>query len=308
MEHRKSNSEKIQEQSHQRSVHQNCSQYDTDSDILEMCGGQLSSTRITNEIKDNYKSYDKKQHQRPTMTSATTTTTTTSATTTTHNFSSEVLIRSCPLPKSMISHKGRSHHTLTITASIIEPLSSYLKKNKKHIEYQVIEKLIDDIGRQLQKLEREDMGVSSFNIDDITVFHNNDHDHDHDHDIHFAITNDDKIHEINEEHQLVIDTPYANEYTASPTNTTKNKAFHSPEFKEFISQKKVPYHIHFKSGYYSFGLLCLYCYVSRATTTAATTTTTDLDKILAPILHTKIYWFLKQVLQENPTSRRYICV
>jgi len=129
MEHRKSNSEKIQEQSHQRSVHQNCSQYDTDSDILEMCGGQLSSTRITNEIKDNYKSYDKKQHQRPTMTSATTTTTTTSATTTTHNFSSEVLIRSCPLPKSMISHKGRSHHTLTITASIIEPLCT--KKEQK---------------------------------------------------------------------------------------------------------------------------------------------------------------------------------
>jgi hypothetical protein len=270
-----------------------------------MRGGQLSSTRITNEIKDNeikdnYKSYDKKQHRRPKMTTATTSATT-SATTTTHNFSSEVLIRSCPLPKSMISHKGRSHHTLTITASIIEPLSSYLKKNKKHIEYQVIEKLIDDIGRQLQKLERENMGVSSFNIDDITVFYNNDHDHD----IHFAITNDDKIHEINEEHQLVIDTPYANEYTASPTNTTKNKAFHSPEFKEFISQKKVPYHIHFKSGYYSFGLLCVYCYVSRATTT---TTTTDLDKILAPILHTKIYWFLKQVLHENPTSRRYICV
>ena len=203
----------------------------------------------------------------------------------------------------MSSHKGNSDSSLTVKADKIEPLSSYLKRHKKHIEYQVIEKLIESVGRQLQYLERENMGIASFNIDDITVFHADAADATHT--IHFAITNEDKIHDINDDNYLVITAPYPKEYTATPA--TKNKGFHSTEFKDFIAAKTVPYNIHFKSGYYSFGLLCLYCYVSRA---AATTTTTDndLNDILAPIINTKIYWFLKQVLQENPSSRRYICV
>ena len=225
--------------------------------------------------------------------------------TSTYNFSSELLIQSCPLPKSMISHKGKLNNTLTISAEIIEPLSSFLKRNKKHIEYQVIEKLIDSIGRQLQFLERENMGIASFNIDDITVFHTNTTGNDTHNTIHFAITNDDKIHEINEDHKLIIDTPYSKEYTTTPTNNIKNKAFHSPEFKEFIAKKIIPYPIHFKSGYYSFGLLCIYCYVTRTTYTA---TDNEFDEILAPIINTKIYWFLKHVLRKIPTERRYICV
>ena len=202
----------------------------------------------------------------------------------------------------MTSHKGNSDSSLTVTADKIEPLSSYLKRHKKHIEYQVIEQLIDSVGRQLRYLEREDMGIASFNIDDITVFHADAADAAAAAAaIHFAITNEDKIHDINDENYLVITAPYPKEYTS--TATAKNKGFHSPEFKDFIAAKTVPYNIHFKSGYYSFGLLCLYCYVSRATTTE-----NDLNDILAPIINTKIYWFLKQVLQENPSSRRYICV
>jgi hypothetical protein len=224
------------------------------------------------------------------------------STPTTYNFSSEPLIKSCPLPKSMISHKGKSGSSLTVTAEKIEPLSSFLKRHKKHLEYEVIESFIESIGRQLQFLERENMGIASFNIDDITVFHADTTTTTTT--VHFAITNDDKIHEINEDHHLVITAPYPKEYTTTATTTTKNKGFHSPEFKEFISKKTVPYEIHFKSGYYSFGLLCMYCYVSRATTS----TEKDLTDMLAPIINTKIYWFLKQVLQENPTSRRYICV
>jgi hypothetical protein len=225
---------------------------------------------------------------------------------TSYHFSSEPLIRSCPLPESMTSHKGNSNNSLTVTADKIEPLSSYLKRHKKHIEYQVIEKLIESVGRQLQYLERENMGIASFNIDDITVFHTDAADAA----IHFAITNEDKIHDINDENYLVITAPYPKEYTATATATAtaKNKGFHSPEFNEFIKAKTVPYNIHFKSGYYSFGLLCLYCYVSRASSSSAAAAEKDLNDILAPIINTKIYWFLKQVLQENPNARRYICV
>lgn len=222
----------------------------------------------------------------------------------TYHFSSEQLIRSCPLPKSMFSHKSRE--SLTITASKIEPLSLLLKRNKKHLPYSIMEILIESIGRQLHELEMENKGISSFNLDDITVFYATTSASTS---IHFAITNEDKIHDIDEEHQLTISAPYPKEYTttAAATTTTKNIAFHSPEFKEFISKKTIPYTLHFKSGYYSFGLLCMYCYVSRA---ASPPLQKDhaLDQILAPIINTKIYWFLKWVLHENPSERRYICV
>ncbi len=204
----------------------------------------------------------------------------------TYHFSSKALIRSCPLPKFMISYKGQTNNSLTVTAEKIEPLSTFLKRHKKHLEYEVMESFIASIGRQLQYLERENMGVASFNIDDITVFHNSD---DNTTTVHFAMTNEDKIHEINEDNQLVINVPYLKEYTNTATITTKNKGFHSPEFKEFISKKIIPYNIHFKSGYYSFGLLCIYCYLSRTVTTAtATATEKDITDILAPIINTKI--------------------
>lgn len=212
----------------------------------------------------------------------------------TYHFSSEQLIRSCPLPKSMFSHKSRE--SLTITATKIEPLSSLLKRNKKHIPYSIMENLIESIGRQLHELEMDNKGISSFNLGDITVFYDSAS-------IHFAITNEDKIHDIDDEHQLAISAPYQKEYTT----TTKNIAFHSPEFKEFISKKTIPYTIHFKSGYYSFGLLCIYCYVSRAASPPLQKDH-DIEQILAPIINTKIYWFLKWVLHENPSERRYICV
>ena len=229
-----------------------------------------------------------------------------------YHFSSEQLIRSCALPKSMLSHKTANN--LTITASKYEPLSSLLKRNKKHLEYNIMEKMIESIGKQLHNLEVENKGISSFNLDDITVFYgatDTDTDTD-DADVHFAITNEDKIHDIDDEHQLIITAPYQKESTV-----TKNIAFHSPEFKEFVNKKTIPYKLHFKSGYYSFGLLCLYCYVSRNATPAAATATpaaanaanaAATEQLIAPIINTKIYWFLKWVLHEDPTERRYICV
>ena len=272
------------------------------------------------------------------------------------SFSSDVLIKSCPLPKEMIHSINTHTHTLTIEAVQSLSLSEYLKKTTKHIEYRDLEKMIQMIGLQLQHMERVDKGVASFNLDDISVFYtsapkkvntrtredrnsttsNTDDDTDDDTKtdddtdanthtdviIHFAITNDDKVCDFENAQHLKITTPYKSEYThASHTPTAhhhhqKNKAFISPEFKEFISKKTLPYSIHFKSGYYSFGLLCVYCFVSKTalivpvtpvTPVVAPATKADITTTLDPIKNTKIYWFLMRVLHENPTARRYIC-
>jgi hypothetical protein len=221
-----------------------------------------------------------------------------------YHFSSEELIQSCPLPATMFSHKSAA--SLTVTASKIEPLSAFLKHNQKHLEYNQMEQLIEMIGRQLHHLEVEqNKGIAVFHVDDITVFHADDDA------VYFSLTNANKIHDIDDENNIEITTPYRDSDAATTSNlkNLKNIAFYSPEMKEFISKKTIPYKIHFKSSYYSFGLLCLYCYVSRTPIIAsADNTPNEYEKLLAPIINTKIYWFLKQVLQENPTSRRYICV
>jgi hypothetical protein len=262
------------------------------------------------------------------------TSTTTTTTTELHyfSFSSDVLIKSCPLPKEMIHSKNTKTYTLTIESVQKLSLSEYLKKTKKHMEYRDLEKMIHMIGQQLQHMETMDKGIASFNLDDISVFYTHpprvtshksrksdsssddsgsdgSGSDDDDTEIHFAITNDDKVCDFDEDQQhLKITTPYKDEYTSTASTAAHkniNKAFISPEFKEFISKKTLPYSIHFKSGYYSFGLLCVYCFVSK--TAVITPDTAETAAALSPIKNTKIYWFLMRTLLENPSARRYIC-
>ena len=228
--------------------------------------------------------------------------------------SSNALLESCPIPKSYIRSTNSGNNVLIVAADASMKLSEYLKKSKNHMEYHHVEIMIDCIGKQLQILENNDMGIPIFHLDDITVFfmkkqkdtsqrdgrhshpHRNETDDDDDDDdddsssdddddtknknilydnkynIYFAITNDDKIctfttiddHDHDHDHahqQVVINTPLKTEFPAYQ----KNKSFISPELKEFKEQKKIPYNIHFKSGYYSFGLLCIYCMLTKHT-------------------------------------------
>jgi len=268
-------------------------------------------------------------------------------------------------------------------------LSEYLKKSKIHMEYYHAEKMIDCIGKQLQMLENQDMGIPLFNLDDITVFFirrsnihfrgysntgathtgathtgathtdddtddtddtdtdteddtdtddNDDTEHknrnilyDERYDIYFAITNDEKIQPFSESldsasvsasvsaetsnknklkfQELVIQTPMHIE-----TSTyKKNKAFISPEIDAFMKTKKIPYNIHFKSGYYSFGLLCIHCLLTtkqipHSSPTQSLHIQNEIVTVLQTIINTKIYWFLTRVLTLNPSERQYICV
>ena len=231
------------------------------------------------------------------------------------------------------------------------------------MEYHHAEKMIHCIGKQLQILENQDLGIPLFNLDDIMVFFirrstdtdsddddddsDTDSDDDDDHkkqnilyderyDIYFAITNDDKIQPFSSTldestsasasaatpasastsastenklkfQQLVIQAPLHIETSAYK----KNKAFISPEIDAFMKTKKIPYNIHFKSGYYSFGLLCIHCLLTTKQVPLHTSDIhiqNELATVLDTIINTKIYWFLTRVLAINPSERRYICV
>ena len=189
--------------------------------------------------------------------------------------------------------------------------------------------------------------------------------YDTDYEVYFAITNDDKVCEFSSSHhvsedtasasssasasasesdfplhtqtyqELVILSPFKKEYVTQTSTYQKNKAFISPEFETFTNMKELPYHIHFKSGYYSFGLLCIYCLLTRKRinmheikgdiaqkeiqdsiinsdrTTSGGGNKADeisITSALQTIINTKIYWFLIRVLKIDASARRYICV
>jgi hypothetical protein len=183
--------------------------------------------------------------------------------------------------------------------------------------------------------------------------------YDTDYEVYFAITNDDKVCEFSSSvhrddvsqdaasdfpvhtyQELVIVSPFKKEYVTQTSTYQKNKAFISPEFETFTNMKELPYHIHFKSGYYSFGLLCIYCLLTRKRinmheikgeiaqkeiqdniinsdrTTSDRTTSgggnkadeISITSALQTIINTKIYWFLIRVLKRDASARRYICV
>ena len=253
------------------------------------------------------------------------------------------------------------------------------KSNIVHMDYNHVERMIHCIGKQLQLLENKDIGIPVFHLDDFTVFfikkpkvketkYRSDSDstdsdstdstdstddniiHNNHYNIYFAITNDDKLSTfkdaenyddtINKETEnndqfLVINAPLHIDFASYQ----KNKSFISPEFADFKKAKSIPYDIHFKSGYYSFGLLCIYCMLtktvvsfnksdnqtvdidseikdclfdnqdqSKTTSTIENLSKTSFITFLRMIKNTKIYWFLIRALKINPQKRQYICV
>jgi len=189
-----------------------------------------------------------------------------------------------------------------------------------------------------------DSDTDSTDSTDDNIIHNNNYN------VYFAITNDDKLSTFkdaenydntvnaeteNNDQFLVINAPLHIDFASYQ----KNKSFISPEFADFKKAKSIPYDIHFKSGYYSFGLLCIYCMLtktvvsfnksdnqtvdidseikdclfdnqdqSKTTSTIENLSKTSFITFLRMIKNTKIYWFLIRALKINPQKRQYICV
>ena len=74
----------------------------------------------------------------------------------------------------------------------------------------------------------------------------------------------------------------------------KNNLFLSPELKEV---KTIPSSLHFKSSYYSIGMLVSYCINNEGFEKK------DNDEILQVILNTKLYFAIKRSLEIEPTDR-----
>ena len=164
---------------------------------------------------------------------------------------------------------------IRFSATSVETLDQFIAQKAHQISYDNALGLFSDIGNQLETLEKHQLGIPQFNTHDIIVINANT----------FFYVNQEKIFPMNDENNLVFETPIQ-----------KNK-FSSPELKAI---KSLPNSIPFQSGMFSLALLTSFCLTGEDGS--------DHAKILAPIYTTPLYYSLLRCLHKKPTKRFYLMI
>ena len=194
----------------------------------------------------------------------------------------------------------KSKNSLSFEGKQFRSLSNFLKSNKQRLSYEMCLDFFENIGKIFSALEKLNLTVPFFAIDDFIVIDERS----------FLFINIDKIVTIQKSDQIIIDRPY-------PTNTP----FFSPELKNIT---QLPAQIHCRSGLFSLA------YLTAFLLTNENLTKKTLDKglywnqmdekcgdpnevsceilLLETIFYTKLYWALKRCLQKNPLQRYFLII
>jgi len=183
-----------------------------------------------------------------------------------------------PYPLLKITGKSspQETRTFTIRARSIQTLDQLISKGKGFISYGAALAFLNDVGNQIQALERFEIGIPFVDVGDIVVVD----------DKHFFYMNDVKTTDIVCGEIEILD-PY------KPTH------FFSPEFR---SIKGIPAKISYKSAYYSLAALVTYSLTNHALTEE------NAEELLNPIYATKLSWALGRCLEVKPANRYYLII
>ena len=143
---------------------------------------------------------------------------------------------------------------------IINDFSS--KGKEKSFNYELSIKLIKNIIKQIQFLEKHNYSFINITPNDILFVNGI-----------FVIINDKYLIEINKNKNIVIDFP-----------AEKNSLFVSPEIMEI---KEIPQEINFKHVYYSLGATLIFVYLKKNIKLID-----DIENELKKIYGTSLYWFI----------------
>jgi hypothetical protein len=171
-------------------------------------------------------------------------------------------------------------NSIFFTAAIVQTLSEYLKTrtNNKMSERECA-KLIYNISTQIQYLEENNYILYGYNLNDILV--------------------------INEQTFIVANA----QYILPLEPETKSIVFYSPIIKPFFSNQELleltnlPSSIHYKSSYYSLGVLVAFCILNKNLIQNGPATDKEIETILNPIKYSKVYWFIKRCLNKRYEQR-----
>lgn len=171
-------------------------------------------------------------------------------------------------------------NSIFFTAASVQTLSEYLKTrtNNKMSERECA-KLIYNLTTQIQYLEENEYILYGYNLNDILV--------------------------INEQ-TFIVANP---QYILPLESETKSIVFCSPIIKpvfgnqELIELTNLPSSVHYKSSYYSLGLLVAFCLLNKNLIQNGLKTDKEIETILHPIKYSKVYWFIKRCLNKRYEQR-----
>jgi len=171
-------------------------------------------------------------------------------------------------------------NSIFFTAANVQTLSEYLKtRTNNRMSERECAKLIYNISSQIQYLEENNYILYSYNLNDVLVINENT----------FIVANAQYILPLESETQSIV--------------------FYSPIIKPFFSNPELleltnlPSSIHYKSSYYSLGVLVAFCILNKNLIQNGPVTDKELEIILNPIKYSKVYWFIKRCLNKRYEQR-----
>jgi hypothetical protein len=168
----------------------------------------------------------------------------------------------------------------------VETLKENLNKyDNGLLTYEKSIHLMACISKQIIILQENGFTFSGFNLDDIIVVDNE----------YFIVVSAHNLYNFNKDNDLFL----INSFIINPF-------FSSPEL---ISQKSLPFYLHYKSCYYSLASLVIYCLINNSDNNLIVyKNDMEIDTILKYIINTKLYWFLKRCLNKNIEERKLLYV
>jgi hypothetical protein len=186
-----------------------------------------------------------------------------------------------PLIKSLVTTKlitgatvTDDYMSLSFNATSVKSLKSFLKAS---LPYELVLKIIYQLSIQLKYLiETHNETFIGYNINNVIVID----------DTTFVYISNEELCNI-EFDQITISYPFS-----------RNDFYMSPDISNI---KEIPSKAHYKSVFYSLGCLLLDCLLCKDEESEERSPYKILDKL--PIKQTKLYYFLKKCLSEEPNNR-----
>lgn len=138
--------------------------------------------------------------------------------------------------------------------------------------------MIKCLSKQLEYFYNNNLAFYGFDLDDIIVIN----------DVHFLIVNNKYLQTVDEERKITFYSPFPKPYFSSP---------------ELMELKCLPAKIDYNTCYYSLGALIVFKILDYKLPFENDMKRETIDKVFEQILYTKLYWFLKRCLNENPKKR-----
>jgi hypothetical protein len=190
---------------------------------------------------------------------------------------------SCLLSGSSINSKGNSISFYAASIQSLDLDQDQGQNKKRPLSYNTVIHLVCSLSKQQQYLENYGFGFYGICLSDILVIDG----------CRFVNINFEMCKEIGaSSSSITLTGPF---HSCSGCGSGGGLSFFSPEL---LVIDHLPASLHYKTFYYSLGLLAIYCLFG----------TSSSPSIMKPIAYTKLYFFILRLLRSNPEDRHMIFV